>query len=118
METALTLLDATRPVFPLDIVRTLRDQRAMMVQTTVQTSRPAHLLHITDNHSHSFCVYLLLFSLSGHFCFLLIGWDVAKVAVTHTKHALNLNFCSLLIRGSTFAGNLLAGIFPFGQIGS
>ncbi|XP_047455382.1 tyrosine-protein phosphatase non-receptor type 3 [Mugil cephalus] len=36
METALTLLDEGRPVFPLDIVRTLRDQRAMMVQTTCQ----------------------------------------------------------------------------------
>ncbi|XP_030248859.1 tyrosine-protein phosphatase non-receptor type 3 isoform X2 [Sparus aurata] len=36
METALTLLDAGQPVFPLDIVRTLRDQRAMMVQTTCQ----------------------------------------------------------------------------------
>ncbi|GAA6220706.1 tyrosine-protein phosphatase non-receptor type 3-like [Lates japonicus] len=36
METALTLVDEGRPVFPLDIVRTLRDQRAMMVQTTCQ----------------------------------------------------------------------------------
>lgn len=36
METALTLLDQGRPVFPLDIVKTLRDQRAMMVQTTCQ----------------------------------------------------------------------------------
>ncbi|XP_072250411.1 tyrosine-protein phosphatase non-receptor type 3 isoform X1 [Leuresthes tenuis] len=36
METALTLLDEGRPVFPLDIVKTLRDQRAMMVQTTSQ----------------------------------------------------------------------------------
>ncbi|XP_019949005.2 tyrosine-protein phosphatase non-receptor type 3 [Paralichthys olivaceus] len=36
METALTLLDDGRPVFPLDIVKTLRDQRAMMVQTTYQ----------------------------------------------------------------------------------
>uniref|UniRef100_A0A3B3XHU5 protein-tyrosine-phosphatase n=1 Tax=Poecilia mexicana TaxID=48701 RepID=A0A3B3XHU5_9TELE len=35
METALSLIDAGRPVFPLDIVKTLRDQRAMMVQTTV-----------------------------------------------------------------------------------
>uniref|UniRef100_A0A8C4DTZ0 protein-tyrosine-phosphatase n=1 Tax=Dicentrarchus labrax TaxID=13489 RepID=A0A8C4DTZ0_DICLA len=34
METALTLLDEGRPLFPLDIVKTLRDQRAMMVQTT------------------------------------------------------------------------------------
>ncbi|XP_076009789.1 tyrosine-protein phosphatase non-receptor type 3 isoform X2 [Genypterus blacodes] len=36
METALTRLDEGRPVFPLDIVKTLRDQRAMMVQTTCQ----------------------------------------------------------------------------------
>uniref|UniRef100_A0A8P4GNF2 protein-tyrosine-phosphatase n=1 Tax=Dicentrarchus labrax TaxID=13489 RepID=A0A8P4GNF2_DICLA len=36
METALTLLDEGRPLFPLDIVKTLRDQRAMMVQTTCQ----------------------------------------------------------------------------------
>ncbi|XP_029927903.1 tyrosine-protein phosphatase non-receptor type 3 isoform X2 [Myripristis murdjan] len=36
METALSLLDKGRPVFPLDIVKTLRDQRAMMVQTTCQ----------------------------------------------------------------------------------
>ncbi|KAG8010076.1 Tyrosine-protein phosphatase non-receptor type 3 [Nibea albiflora] len=34
METALTLMDAGRPLFPLEIVKTLRDQRAMMVQTT------------------------------------------------------------------------------------
>ncbi|KAG7242025.1 hypothetical protein INR49_024070 [Caranx melampygus] len=36
METALGLLDKGQPVFPLDIVKTLRDQRAMMVQTTSQ----------------------------------------------------------------------------------
>ncbi|XP_028983719.1 tyrosine-protein phosphatase non-receptor type 3 [Betta splendens] len=36
METALTLLDKGQPVFPLDIVKTLRDQRGMMVQTTCQ----------------------------------------------------------------------------------
>ncbi|XP_041649380.1 tyrosine-protein phosphatase non-receptor type 3 [Cheilinus undulatus] len=36
METGLNLLDERRPVFPLDIVKTLRDQRAMMVQTTSQ----------------------------------------------------------------------------------
>ncbi|XP_068998949.1 tyrosine-protein phosphatase non-receptor type 3 isoform X1 [Embiotoca jacksoni] len=36
METALTLLDEGLQVFPLDIVKTLRDQRAMMVQTTCQ----------------------------------------------------------------------------------
>ncbi|XP_061811128.1 tyrosine-protein phosphatase non-receptor type 3 isoform X1 [Nerophis lumbriciformis] len=36
METALTLLDRGQPVFPLEIVKTLRDQRAMMIQTTCQ----------------------------------------------------------------------------------
>ncbi|KAM9309884.1 tyrosine-protein phosphatase non-receptor type 3 isoform 2-T4 [Pholidichthys leucotaenia] len=36
MEAALTLIDESRPVFPLDIIKTLRDQRAMMVQTTSQ----------------------------------------------------------------------------------
>uniref|UniRef100_A0A7N6C2S1 protein-tyrosine-phosphatase n=1 Tax=Anabas testudineus TaxID=64144 RepID=A0A7N6C2S1_ANATE len=39
METALTRLDKGQPVFPLDIVKTLRDQRAMMVQTTVQRNK-------------------------------------------------------------------------------
>uniref|UniRef100_A0A674DH01 protein-tyrosine-phosphatase n=1 Tax=Salmo trutta TaxID=8032 RepID=A0A674DH01_SALTR len=36
METALSLLESGRPVFPLDIIRMLRDQRAMMIQTTCQ----------------------------------------------------------------------------------
>ncbi|KAK1895322.1 Tyrosine-protein phosphatase non-receptor type 3 [Dissostichus eleginoides] len=36
METALAQLDGGQPVFPLDIVKTVRDQRAMMVQTTSQ----------------------------------------------------------------------------------
>ena len=35
METALALLEQGRPLYPLDVVRALRDQRAMMVQTTV-----------------------------------------------------------------------------------
>lgn len=39
METALTLMDGGQPVFPLEIVKTMRDQRAMMVQTTVQRNR-------------------------------------------------------------------------------
>lgn len=38
METALSLLDEGQPVFPLDIVKTLRDQRPMMVQTTVKSN--------------------------------------------------------------------------------
>ncbi len=35
METALCLMECGQPVYPLDIVRTMRDQRAMMIQTPV-----------------------------------------------------------------------------------
>lgn len=35
LETALCLLEAGQPVYPLEIVRQMRDQRAMMVQTSV-----------------------------------------------------------------------------------
>uniref|UniRef100_A0A4W3JW79 protein-tyrosine-phosphatase n=1 Tax=Callorhinchus milii TaxID=7868 RepID=A0A4W3JW79_CALMI len=35
METATCLIENNQPVYPLDIVRTMRDQRAMMVQTSV-----------------------------------------------------------------------------------
>uniref|UniRef100_A0A3Q1DAE9 protein-tyrosine-phosphatase n=1 Tax=Amphiprion ocellaris TaxID=80972 RepID=A0A3Q1DAE9_AMPOC len=46
METALTLLDEGRPVFPLDVVKTVRDQRAMMVQTTVRRRVPHHCVFV------------------------------------------------------------------------
>ncbi|XP_067861248.1 tyrosine-protein phosphatase non-receptor type 3-like isoform X1 [Heptranchias perlo] len=36
METAMCLIENSQPVYPLDIVRTTRDQRAMMVQTSSQ----------------------------------------------------------------------------------
>uniref|UniRef100_A0A3P8ZII6 Tyrosine-protein phosphatase n=1 Tax=Esox lucius TaxID=8010 RepID=A0A3P8ZII6_ESOLU len=36
METALCLMECSQPVYPLDIVRTMRDQRAMMIQTPSQ----------------------------------------------------------------------------------
>jgi len=36
METAMGLIEAHQPVYPLDIVRSMRDQRAMMVQTPSQ----------------------------------------------------------------------------------
>lgn len=35
METALCLIEKSQPVYPLDIVRKMRDHRAMMVQTSV-----------------------------------------------------------------------------------
>ncbi|XP_064875111.1 tyrosine-protein phosphatase non-receptor type 4-like isoform X1 [Oncorhynchus nerka] len=36
METALCLMECSQPIYPLDIVRTMRDQRAMMIQTPSQ----------------------------------------------------------------------------------
>uniref|UniRef100_A0AC34QJT7 Uncharacterized protein n=1 Tax=Panagrolaimus sp. JU765 TaxID=591449 RepID=A0AC34QJT7_9BILA len=36
METASCLIEANEPVYPLDIVRTMRDQRAMLIQTSDQ----------------------------------------------------------------------------------
>uniref|UniRef100_A0A915BXU3 protein-tyrosine-phosphatase n=1 Tax=Parascaris univalens TaxID=6257 RepID=A0A915BXU3_PARUN len=36
METAACLVEANEPVYPLDIVRTMRDQRAMLIQTPGQ----------------------------------------------------------------------------------
>ncbi|XP_007498115.1 tyrosine-protein phosphatase non-receptor type 3 isoform X2 [Monodelphis domestica] len=36
METAMCLIERSQPVYPLDIIRKMRDQRAMMVQTSNQ----------------------------------------------------------------------------------
>ncbi|XP_023707598.1 tyrosine-protein phosphatase non-receptor type 4 isoform X2 [Cryptotermes secundus] len=36
METAMCLIEANEPVYPLDIVRAMRDQRTMMIQTASQ----------------------------------------------------------------------------------
>lgn len=37
METAMCLIERSQDVYPLDIVRTMRDQRAMMIQTAVSS---------------------------------------------------------------------------------
>ncbi|CAN7979015.1 unnamed protein product, partial [Ixodes persulcatus] len=37
METAMCLVEAHEPVYPLDLTRDMRDQRAMLVQTPVST---------------------------------------------------------------------------------
>ncbi|VDP12648.1 unnamed protein product [Soboliphyme baturini] len=36
VESAMCLIEANEPVYPLDIVRTMRDQRAMLIQTSAQ----------------------------------------------------------------------------------
>ncbi|KAH0500449.1 Tyrosine-protein phosphatase non-receptor type 4 [Microtus ochrogaster] len=50
METAMCLIECNQPIYPLDIVRTMRDQRAMMIQTPGRArlsswSRSLHGLH-------------------------------------------------------------------------
>lgn len=37
METAMTLMENEKPVYPLEIISLLREQRAMLVQAPVQT---------------------------------------------------------------------------------
>lgn len=37
METALCLIETEEPVYPLEIVKTMREQRAMMIQNAVST---------------------------------------------------------------------------------
>jgi tyrosine-protein phosphatase non-receptor type 4 len=44
MDTALALIEAKEPVYPLDIVQAMRDQRASMVQNVVRRSRNYFLI--------------------------------------------------------------------------
>uniref|UniRef100_A0A8C2X0S8 protein-tyrosine-phosphatase n=1 Tax=Cyclopterus lumpus TaxID=8103 RepID=A0A8C2X0S8_CYCLU len=60
METALTLLDEDKPVFPLDIVKTLRDQRAMMIQTTVRRNKDGIILQCVSLSSLHSAIRLLV----------------------------------------------------------
>lgn len=50
METAMCLIECNQPVYPLDIVRTMRDQRAMMIQTPVSTDYLFFTCHHTCLH--------------------------------------------------------------------
>lgn len=42
METAMCLMEAGEPVYPLDIVQTMREQRAMMIQNVVSALKYFH----------------------------------------------------------------------------
>lgn len=39
MDTALSLMEVKEPIYPLDIVQTMRDQRASMVQNVVSVTQ-------------------------------------------------------------------------------
>ncbi|XP_066588095.1 tyrosine-protein phosphatase non-receptor type 4 isoform X2 [Prorops nasuta] len=49
METALCLIEANQPVYPLDIVRSMRDQRAMMIQNASQYRFVCEAVHKAYN---------------------------------------------------------------------
>lgn len=72
METAMCLIECNQPVYPLDIVRTMRDQRAMMIQTPVSNIFAVlHCRRIISNYLvislDGFLIYLLLIILQrGH----------------------------------------------------
>lgn len=42
METAMTLMENEKPVYPLEIITLMREQRAMLVQASVQAHRRVH----------------------------------------------------------------------------
>jgi len=46
METAMCLIEANQPVCPLNIVRQMRDQRAMLIQTSVSLRSAYSLIRI------------------------------------------------------------------------
>lgn len=48
METAMCLIERNLPVYPLDIVRKMRDQRAMMVQTSVSRNPTVNRVTVAD----------------------------------------------------------------------
>ncbi len=41
----MTLMEKERPVYPLEIITLMREQRAMLVQTSVQTHTHTHNTH-------------------------------------------------------------------------
>lgn len=53
MDTALALMEAREPVYPLDIVRTMRDQRACMVQNVVCLSSLSNHMQLIYSSSSS-----------------------------------------------------------------
>lgn len=59
METAMCLIECNQPIYPLDIVRTMRDQRAMMIQTPVSTilHMYMYLLNMVDLVITSFSIF-------------------------------------------------------------
>lgn len=59
METAMCLIECNQPIYPLDIVRTMRDQRAMMIQTPVSTilHMYMYLLNMVDLVISSFSIF-------------------------------------------------------------
>jgi len=61
METAMCLIEANQPVHPLSIVRQMRDQRAMLIQT------PVSCIQFLVKISSLFKVYLKIIVVVSNF---------------------------------------------------
>ena len=48
METALCKMEVLEPIYPLDIVRIMRDQRGMLVQTPVSLTNIVMTINVLD----------------------------------------------------------------------
>ena len=64
METAMCLIEANQPVYPLDIVRQMRDQRAMLIQTSVRPSYKA----LRRRVSVAWWIAAAVMHIIGHIC--------------------------------------------------
>jgi len=54
METALCKMEVLEPIYPLDIVRIMRDQRGMLVQTPVSGFSILQSVEICSHHVHMY----------------------------------------------------------------
>ena len=61
METALYLIEANQPVYPLDLTRVMRDQRASMIQTPSQYKFVCQVIKFFFSHK-SFNYFMNFFS--------------------------------------------------------
>lgn len=68
MDTALALMEAREPVYPLDIVQTMRDQRACMVQNVVSNQRGTGDVRDSSSLINYPCTLILYYRVNTDSC--------------------------------------------------
>ena len=66
METALYLIEANQPVYPLDLTRVMRDQRASMIQTPSQYKFVCQVIKFFFSQGLQLFHEFFFFLISGH----------------------------------------------------